>query len=70
MSQTQNIQILNYLKKGKPLTPLEALEKFGCWRLSARIYELRKNYIIETINITNKDKTYAQYFYKGEKNVR
>ena len=42
MSQTQNLQILSYLKKGKPITPLEALEKFGCWRLSARIYDLRK----------------------------
>ena len=67
MSQTQNLQILGHLKKGKPITPLEALEKFGCWRLSARIYDLRKNYIIETINITNNDKTYAQYFYRGEK---
>ena len=65
MSQTQNLQILGYLKKGKPITPLEALEKFGCWRLSARIYDLRKNYIIETINITNNDKTYSQYFYRG-----
>ena len=67
MSQTQNLQILGYLKKGKPITPLEALEKFGCWRLSARIYDLRKNYIIETINNTNNDKTYSQYFYRCEK---
>ncbi len=41
MSETQNQMVLNYLKTGKILTPLEALEQFGCFRLSARIYELK-----------------------------
>ncbi len=40
---TQNKQILHYLKTGKSLTPLEALYQFGCLRLSARIYDLKKN---------------------------
>lgn len=39
--ESQNKQILNYLKQGKCLTPIEALEKFGSFRLAARIYELR-----------------------------
>jgi len=33
--------VLEYLKSGKILTPLEALQLFGCFRLSARIYELK-----------------------------
>lgn len=38
---TQNDQILLALKKGARLTPLDALQKFGCMRLAARIYDLR-----------------------------
>ena len=53
MSQTQNEQILDYLKSGKSITPLEALEKFGCFRLSARIFNLREDgYNIITKNIS------------------
>lgn len=48
----QNIAILKYLKKHKSgITPKEAYEKFGCLRLSARIFDLRnKGYDIVTIN--------------------
>lgn len=38
---SQNEQILAALKRG-PLTPLEALERFGCFRLAARVGELRE----------------------------
>lgn len=41
MTKPQNQQILDHLKTGKVLTPLEALDSFGCFRLSARIYELK-----------------------------
>jgi hypothetical protein len=41
MSETQNQMVLNYLKTGKVLTPIEALDLFGCFRLSARVYELK-----------------------------
>jgi Helix-turn-helix domain len=41
MTESQRQQILEYLKTGKTLTPLDALELFGCFRLSARIYELK-----------------------------
>ncbi len=41
MKQSQNAQILKWLKSGKTLTALQALEKFGCWRLAARIDDLR-----------------------------
>lgn len=41
MSQKQ--QILDYLKTKRPLTPLQALKKFGTLRLGARIYELKRD---------------------------
>lgn len=39
-SQTQAIK--EWLLSGKSITPLEALEHFGCLRLGARIADLRK----------------------------
>lgn len=38
---TQNEQILNYLKQGNTITPLEAFNMFGCFRLGARAYDLK-----------------------------
>tara|TARA_R100000329_G_scaffold112115_1_gene92062 strand:+ start:369 stop:599 length:231 start_codon:yes stop_codon:yes gene_type:complete len=59
---TQNKQILNWLESGKSITPLQALEQFGCFRLSARIFNLRENgYQIVTKNITKNGKTFAEY---------
>ena len=40
-TDAQNNQILKYLQTGKSLTPMDALKKFGCFRLGARIYDLR-----------------------------
>ena len=39
---TQTDQILTALKAGKRLTPVDALNDFGCFRLGARIYDLRR----------------------------
>ena len=41
--ETQNAQILHYLKQGKTISPLEALNMFGCFRLAGRIFELRED---------------------------
>jgi hypothetical protein len=38
----QETQILEYLKAGNSLTPIQALNKFGCFRLAARIYRLKE----------------------------
>lgn len=40
-SQSQKKEILAYLKSGKRLTQMDALYKFQCMRLAARISELR-----------------------------
>lgn len=61
---SQNKQIANYLNKGKKLTPIDALNKFGCFRLAARIADLRNQGLnIETTIIKLKNnKQVAQYW--------
>ncbi|MEK5756579.1 helix-turn-helix domain-containing protein [Acinetobacter variabilis] len=41
MNNTQLQHILNHLKQFKTITPIEALEHYGCFRLSAVILKLR-----------------------------
>ena len=49
---TQNKQILKDLKAGKSITPLDALLKYGCMRLAARIYDLKEaGHIIKDIRV-------------------
>lgn len=66
MSQAQDI--LSHLKTGESITQLEALNKFGCFRLASRINELRDcGYDIETrIKRTTNGKQIAEYHMKGE----
>jgi hypothetical protein len=40
---TQAGRILEHLRAGNRLTALEALDAFGCFRLAARIHELRRD---------------------------
>ena len=42
MGLSQADQILEYLKAGNKITPLEALNMFQCFRLGGRIYDLKK----------------------------
>ena len=59
---SQRDRILAHLKSGKPLTGLEALSRFNCYRLSARIGELRESgYRIERTWVQKGDKRYAKY---------
>ena len=39
---TQVSNILAHMQKGLFLTPLQALKLYGCFRLSARVLELRE----------------------------
>ena len=57
--ESQNEKIKNHLLSGKSLTPLDALYKFGTFRLSGRIYDLRKSGMrikAETVKITSGSK--------------
>lgn len=60
MNQKQQIE--KYLSKGKSITPIDALNKFGCFRLAARISDLRNDGLnIATKIVTKKGKSYASY---------
>lgn len=55
--------ILRFLKSGKKLTPLDALRRFDCLRLSGRIFDLRCiGYDIDKKMVKTKSgKVVAQY---------
>jgi hypothetical protein len=62
MSKSQNEEILNHLQSGRSLSALEALERFGCFRLGGRIYELKQHgHKIVTGMVTKNGKRYAEY---------
>ena len=61
---TQNQMIASYLLKGRGITPLEALNKFGCFRLGARIADLKKMGLPIDSNMVRDEvtgKRYARY---------
>ena len=46
---SQESQIFSHLKRYGKINPMQALTNYGCFRLAARIYDLRaKGYRIET----------------------
>lgn len=63
---SQKNKIRDYLlTHPQGLTPIEALQKFGCFRLGARIHDLRdEGYIILTDMVQKEDGhgRYARYF--------
>lgn len=60
---SQTDQILAHLKNSKGITAFEALNRFGCLRLAARIKDLRKagNHIETTMIETDQGKRVARY---------
>lgn len=64
MKPSQTNQILAHLQSGGSITPLEALERFGCLRLGARILDLRNaGHCInsELVHDQHTGKRYARY---------
>lgn len=60
MNQTQAIK--DHLLKHNSITPLEALKKFGCMRLAARIRELRREgFSVQTAIVTKRGRRYGKY---------
>ena len=72
--ETQTKAILEHLVNVGSITSMEAFELYGCTRLSARIFDLRKKgYDIETRMIAGKTRygtscEYAKYVYIGVEN--
>lgn len=61
---SQENAILEYLLAGNSITPLEALQKFQCFRLSGRIYDLcQRGFPINTTMIKVGNKRVASYRY-------
>ena len=67
MTKTQ--AILKHLQKYKNITPKEAYYEYGSMRLGAIIFNLRKDYRIDTkiIDVPTRfgNARVAQYIYKG-----
>jgi len=58
---SQSNQILSHLKKSS-ITPIEALTLYGCFRLAARIYDLKESgHDIQAEIVTDNDHRYARY---------
>lgn len=73
---TQKERILKHLQDFGSITSWEAIKEYGCTRLSAYIYLLRKDgYIIENENVTTKNRygdavTFAKYQIKIENVIK
>jgi len=61
--RTQKDKIKEWLESGRSITPIEALEMFGSFRLGAIIFTLREEGMpIKTEFVTNRYKTkFAKY---------
>ena len=66
--ETQCKKILDYMHEHDGITPLEALDCCGCFRLSARIKDLRdRGYIIRTEAVRKNGKAFARYVLEGHR---
>lgn len=60
-TDSQKKRILRYLLNGYSLTPIDALNLFGCFRLGARIWELRnEGYPVKMRLIEHNGKRFAE----------
>lgn len=51
--KSQTERILQYMLEGHSITPLEALDLFGCFRLGARIADIKaKGYLVYSEFVT------------------
>lgn len=70
MNQTQ--QILDHMKRCGSITPLEALREYGCMRLGARIWDLKRmghrirSEIVTDVNRNGEAVRFAQYTLEDE----
>jgi hypothetical protein len=54
--------VLKHLKRHGTITPVQALNLYGCFRLAARVYELRaRGFVIETEKHDSPDANWAIY---------
>lgn len=64
---TQRDRILAHLLRGDSITPIDALNLYGCFALSQRVGELKRmGHDIETVPVANGRKRYASYRLRGQ----
>ena len=64
---TQTEQIRAHLVSGRDITPLEALDQYGCFRLAARVADLRATGLdVQTVTEEHNGKRYARYRLVGQ----
>lgn len=61
--KSQTERILEWMLQGHPITPIDALDRFGSFRLGARIAEIKaKGYLVYSEFVTNEQgKRYKMY---------
>jgi hypothetical protein len=60
--RSQKERIRDALELRQPITPLDAMQRFGCHRLAARIKDLRRDGMdIETVYVQKGRARYASY---------
>lgn len=70
---TQCEKILRYMRDVGPITHLDAAKEFGCYRLGARIWDLKKaGHAIRKRTVTNKNRygesvSFAEYRLEDKK---
>ena len=66
--KTQHEKVLYDLLEGRTITPLDALNKYGCFRLAAVIFDLKaEGHDIATKMVSNGKKRFAEYkLFNGE----
>lgn len=70
-TQTQAQAILCHLQTNGRITPLEALDLYGCFRLAPRIHELRaEGHDIGTRMVERNGKSFAEYTLEKKKAER
>ena len=66
-TQSQCENILIHLQAGTSINPIQALNLYGCFRLGARIYDLKKaGFEIDSRLIHENGVKYAEYSMRGE----
>lgn len=61
-TESQTAKIKAWLLDRKSITPIDALHLFGCFRLGARIWDLRNEGLpIDMELVENGDKRFAKY---------
>ena len=66
-TKSQRQKIMAFLEAGNKLTALDALKKWGCFRLASRIHELKKaGYPVVSQTIEMNGKKISQYYTQYE----